>query len=78
MAGSFQHLMNDDMTLRLDLIENLRDAGQALEECYDMIMFLTGGDKMAIYNAWFNGHQKKRVPNYDPDVSTYSEYWGKS
>jgi hypothetical protein len=43
MAGSLAHIVEEDGTLRLDLIENLRDAGEALEECFHVIRVLSEG-----------------------------------
>lgn len=40
MAGSLSHITNDDGTFRMDLIENLGDAQEALEECHQIIAVL--------------------------------------
>jgi hypothetical protein len=39
MAGSWERITDDNGRLDLDagLIENLGDAGEALEQCYDMV-----------------------------------------
>jgi hypothetical protein len=37
MAGSLAHIVDDDGTFRMGLIENLRDAREALEECHQII-----------------------------------------
>lgn len=34
-----------------DMIENLGDAYEAIEECYGMVMYLTGGDRAKIEEA---------------------------
>ena len=44
MAGSLDHIVGDDGRFRMDLIENLGDAHEALEECFHIIRHLTGGD----------------------------------
>jgi len=45
MAGSLSHIVAHDGTFRMGLIENLGDAHEALDECFKIIMELTGGDK---------------------------------
>lgn len=81
MAGSYRHIINrdgsfigDDLT---EMIENLGDAHEALEECYDMIQYLTGGDKHRIAVAWFEGHLRPRRPNLSPEEANreIAEYW---
>jgi hypothetical protein len=38
MAGSYRHITNGDGSFRgVELLDNLGDACEALEECYDMI-----------------------------------------
>lgn len=44
MAGSLNHIVNSDGTFSMNCIDNLGDAGEALEECFDIILFLAGGD----------------------------------
>ncbi len=44
MAGSLSHIVGRDGRFRMDLIENMGDAHEALEECYDIIFDLSGGD----------------------------------
>jgi hypothetical protein len=52
MAGSYGHLRDDDSGyFRFDLIENLRDAYQACEECFFLIERLSGGDHAKITAA---------------------------
>jgi hypothetical protein len=40
MAGSLNHIIDDDGTFTMDGIENLRDAHEALEECFHIIRYL--------------------------------------
>jgi hypothetical protein len=40
MAGSLSHITEDDGSFRMDLIENMRDAREALEECHQIIAYL--------------------------------------
>jgi hypothetical protein len=52
MAGSYYHITDDEgKFIGTELIDNLGDAYEALEECYGMIMYLTGGDKDKISDA---------------------------
>ena len=63
MAGSYKHIINRDGEFTgTELIDNLGDAYEALEECYDMIQYLSDGDRTQIHDAWLNGHIRKRNP----------------
>lgn len=79
MAGSYRHCVSDDGNfLGTDLIDNLGDAYEALEEMYDMIQFLTDGDRHAIFEAWRDGHIKKRLPKRlaeEPKLFTEERFW---
>lgn len=44
MAGSLNHIIDTDGTFTMELIDNLGDAHEALEECYAIIVELSGGD----------------------------------
>ena len=44
MAGSLNHIVGSDGRFRMDCIDNLGDASEALEECYSLIYELSGGD----------------------------------
>jgi hypothetical protein len=48
MAGSLSHIVNEDGTFTMDLIENLGDAHEALEECFAIIKRLSGGTAAAL------------------------------
>jgi hypothetical protein len=48
MSGSLNHIINDDGSFRMDLIENLRDAREALEECFTIIYELSGRDSKKV------------------------------
>jgi len=48
MAGSLNHIVDDDGTFRMGGIENLGDAHEALDECFKIILELTGGEKTKI------------------------------
>lgn len=48
MAGSLSHIVDEDGKFRMNLIENMGDAHEALDECFKIIHFLTGGDKNKI------------------------------
>ena len=43
MAGSLSHIVDPDGRFSMDLIENLGDAHEALEECFEIIRVLTNG-----------------------------------
>jgi hypothetical protein len=40
MAGSYEHLINDDGGFRFDLIENMGDAYETCEDCFKIIQQL--------------------------------------
>lgn len=49
MAGSLNHIIADDGTFTMDLIDNLGDAQEALEEAHQFIAVLAmrwGGDRI--------------------------------
>ena len=74
MAGSYRHITNSDGSFRgVELLDHLGDALEALEECYEMINYLTGGDRIKIYEAWRNGYLIKHYPKGNP--GTCEEYW---
>jgi len=50
MAGSLSHIVGDDGRFSMDTIDNLGDAHEALEECFDIILELSKGD-MVYLNA---------------------------
>lgn len=51
MAGSLNHIVGSDGRFRMDLIENLGDAHEALEECYALIHLLSGGNTQKVRDA---------------------------
>lgn len=67
MAGSLSHIIGEDGLFTMDLIENLGDAHEALEECYALIVELSGGDMTRISAAC----KKHRFP--DPFKAEYGE-----
>lgn len=76
MAGSYRMIINEDGGFcGTDLIEGLGDAYEALEECYEMIQYLTGGDKRKIYEAWLGGYFKKHCPLENLPLATYERFW---
>jgi len=51
MAGSLNHIVDDDTgKFTMKNIENLGDAQEALEECYEIISTLSDGGSMQIIN----------------------------
>lgn len=83
MAGSFQHVINRDGSFIgrngfTSQIENLRDAYEAIEEMYDMIVYLSGGDPRRISEAWREGHYRERMPyriDQEPELFTDRAFW---
>jgi hypothetical protein len=70
MAGSYRHITKSDGSFNgINLLDNLGDAYEALEECYAMIKFLTGGNKEKIYKAWLKGMKMNAREN------TYEDFW---
>ena len=52
MAGSYHHLRDTETGFfRFDLLENLRDAYEACEECFFLIELLSHGDSTATQAA---------------------------
>jgi hypothetical protein len=52
MAGSYKHIVNhNNEFIGVELLDHLGDAYEALEECYWMIKYLSGGDKTKIFEA---------------------------
>lgn len=43
MAGSLNHIVEDDGSFTMEFIENLGDAREALEECFEIIEYLAKG-----------------------------------
>lgn len=79
MAGSFRHIIHHDGSFRgVELIDDGRgrDAYEALEECYDMLMYLTGGDRQKLFEAWRDGHLAKACPSNVPS-QTLERWWPK-
>ena len=74
MAGSYRHITDSDNEFRgIDLIDNLGDAYEALEECWEMIKILAGNDKRKIFEA-----QEEYVRLFNPDYAdkmTYDRFW---
>lgn len=87
MAGSFRHLVGEDGGFTMDLIENLGDANEALEECYDMILWLAkvvlardsdyNDPNEVIADAWAWGYLADRRPDLDTGrlKDMASDYW---
>jgi hypothetical protein len=76
MAGSYRHITTSTNEFRgTELIGNLGDAYEALEECYDMIQWLTGGDLQHIHEAWLHGHFDKYCPPENLPLATFDRFW---
>lgn len=51
MAGSLNHIINTDGSFHMDLIENIGDAHEALEECFNIIRYMSYGDMAKVSMA---------------------------
>lgn len=51
MAGSLAHLVDENGAFTFDGIDNLGDAWEACEECFDIIAFLADGDLSLLREA---------------------------
>lgn len=58
MAGSYNHLVNDDGHFTFDLIENMGDAREALAQCFFLIHYLVGGGNQTLIEAAINEYYK--------------------
>lgn len=76
MAGSYRHITNADGAFQgTDLIDNVGDAYEALLECYEMIQYLSGGDKRKIHEAYVEGYFKKHCPIENLSLATFERFW---
>lgn len=74
MAGSYKHVVDsNNKFIGLDLIENLGDAYECIEEMYQVIQKLSGGDKQRIYEAWLHSGaiHPENIPSMTPE-----RFWG--
>lgn len=56
MAGSYRRVTDGNGNyIGTALLDHMGDADEALEECVDMFLWLTKGDKKRIYEAWLYG-----------------------
>ena len=67
MAGSLSHIIAEDGSFQMDLIENLGDAEEALSECFHIILRLSGGDMTKVSGVC----RHLRYP--DPYEDTYDD-----
>ena len=44
MAGSLNHIVGNDGKFSMKTVENMGDAYEALEECFHIIHYITGGE----------------------------------
>ena len=64
MAGSLNHIVGEDGRFRMEGIENLGDAHEALDECFKIIREITGGKKEDV-NRFLD---KLNFPNIEADM----------
>lgn len=75
MAGSYKHIVNADGSFRgTELLDNLGDAYEALEECFEMIQWLSHGDPRMIHKAWLEGYFKKNCPIDNLPMASFEEW----
>ena len=61
MAGSLAHIVDKNGRFTMDLIENMGDAHEALEQCFQVIFSLSHGEKSQVNEACaLNGFVKVR------------------
>ena len=78
MAGSYQHIVDSNNAFQgTDLLDHLGDAHDALEECWHMIRWLTGGDRRKIHEAWLEGYARPNLPPENMYLCTFEQWWGK-
>lgn len=77
MAGSYRHILGRNGEFTMQNIENrYPDAYEALEECFDIIQYLTGGDRRKLHEAWLEGHIVKRQGrDHVSAVHSFESYW---
>ena len=51
MAGSYNHIVDNDGNFKFDSIENMGDAYECIEECFWLINYLSNGDRTEINKA---------------------------
>lgn len=79
MAGSYRHITNPDGTFRgTELLDNLGDAHEALEECYEMIQYLTKGNRRHVFEAWLHGYAIRHCPPENRPMFTFSRFWNEA
>lgn len=61
MAGSLNHIVGEDGRFRMDLIENMRDAREALEECFEFIYFLSHCGSAEVINRFADACKAPKV-----------------
>ena len=72
MAGSFDHVCNNDGTFRFDLIENMGDAHEACEAMHALIMELSGGSPAKV-RAAKDAVQAREMPGNPIDWDLYRD-----
>lgn len=92
MAGSMNHLVDRDGRFTMEFIENMGDAHEALEECFDLIYLLARGCSETVGQAcralgypdpWRDKHDPKApmhstraAPLADSTLLTAMDEWG--
>lgn len=71
MAGSFNHIVDKQGAFTMSTIDNMGDAREALEECFDLIAVLldtgvSGIDRDHDTEAWFRAAYRSVVGPGEP------------
>jgi hypothetical protein len=67
MAGSFNHLVDEDGTYHSDNVENMKDCGEALRDCWRIIYALAKGNSKKISKVC------QEIGTVDPWSEEYGE-----
>lgn len=68
MAGSLNHIIDDYGHFKLGTIENMRDACEALHECFHIIRFLTSGNREKVNRVCDALHFPTIEHDLEPDA----------
>lgn len=61
MAGSLMHIVGEDGRFSMETIENMGDAHEALEDCFNIIIELSNGN-MELVNAACELTKQPKIP----------------
>jgi hypothetical protein len=73
MAGSYNHLVSDDGSFQFDLIENMGDAQEACEDCFNIIRDLKNKIKFSLEQIKAASLNNDKTTVYRIINQTYAE-----